>query len=113
MLHFTRESLVMRVDGDVLEIFRIRQFSERVPLAWLRVEVQPSIKGKLLVRLGTADPDQPLYEVFRKPQAAHGQVTDLIIATEEEPAYREFFTQVAQTCGRSVQAVSDAVPPHR
>jgi hypothetical protein len=27
-------------------------------------------------------------------------VVDLVIRTEEEPLYRQFFTQVAQACGR-------------
>jgi hypothetical protein len=92
----------LRVDGDVLEIFRRRVFSERVPLAWLVVQVQPSIKGRLMLRIMSGPSDVPLYEVFSKPQGARGSAIDLAIGVEEEPYYRQFFTQVAQACGRYI-----------
>jgi hypothetical protein len=101
-LEFKREYFILRVDGDVLEIFRKGAFSERVPLAWLAVQVQPSIKGRLVVQICSARNDLPLYEVLRKAKAVQGSAVDLVINTEEEPLYRQFFTQVAQLCGRPV-----------
>jgi hypothetical protein len=96
------QGLVLRVDGDVLEIFSRWAFSHRVPLAWLVVQVQPSIKGHLLVRIASARNDAPLYEVQHKAKSTQGSSVELVIRTEEEPIYRQFFTQVAQLCGRPV-----------
>jgi len=96
--------LVMRVDGDILEIFRRGAFSHRVPLAWLAVQVQPSIKGRLVVRIFSAREEMPLYEVMTKAKIMPGSSVELVIRTEEEPLYRQFFTQVAQVCGRPVVA---------
>jgi hypothetical protein len=101
-LEFSQDYFVLRVDGDVLEIFRRGAFSERVPLAWLAVRVQPSIKGRLVVQISSARDDLPLYEVLRKAKVTQGSSVDLVISTEEEPLYRQFFTQVAQLCGRPV-----------
>jgi hypothetical protein len=101
-LEFRQEGLVIRVDGDILEIFRRGAFSERVPLAWLAVQVQPSIKGRLVVRIGSSPVDLPLYEVMQKAKVMRGSAAELVISTEEEPLYRQFFTQVAQMCGRPV-----------
>lgn len=101
-LEFSDESLVLRVDGDVLEIFRRGAFSDRVPLAWLAVQVQPSIKGRMVVRIASARDDMPLYEVMQKAKVIPGSAVDWVIRTEEEPRYRQFFTQVAQLCGRPV-----------
>lgn len=101
-LEFSREGLVLRVDGDVLEIFSRGAFSHRVPLAWLAVQVQPSAKGRLIVRMASSRDDMPLYEVMQKARVAPGSAVDWVIRTEEEPLYRQFFTQVAQLCGRPV-----------
>ena len=62
--------------------------------------VQPSLKGRLIVRVMSATDDLPLYEVLPKAQARHGSSIDITISTEEEPLYRQFFAQVAQQCGR-------------
>jgi hypothetical protein len=101
-LEFSHEGLVLRVDGDILEIFSRGAFSHRVPLAWLAVQVQPSIKGRLVVRIASARDDMPLYEVMQKAKITPGSAVELVIRTEEEPFYRQFFTQVAQSCGRPV-----------
>jgi len=101
-LELKLEDLILRVDGDVLEIFRKRLFSERVPLAWLAVKVQPSIKHRLMLRIMSEPGDIPLYEVFSKAQLVLGDSVDVIINVEEEPYYRQFFTQVAQVCGRYI-----------
>ena len=102
MLEFRQEALILRVDGDVLEIFRRGVFSERVPLAWLAVQVLPASKGSLIVRIGSAHDDAPLYEIMQKANTARRNAVEVIIRTDEEPLYQQFFAQVAQTCGRSV-----------
>jgi hypothetical protein len=101
-LVFRQEQLILRADDDVLEIFRSGAFSERVPLIWLAVQVQPSIKGKLLLRMMSTSRPEPLYQVLPKAKATIFSAVDVIIATEDEPLFRDFFTQVAQSCGRFV-----------
>jgi hypothetical protein len=101
-LEFSRDGLVLRVDGDVLEIFTRGSFSKRIPLAWLAVQIQPSIRGQLIVRLQSARDDGPLYEVLHKAKISRGDGVEFVIGTEEEPYYRQFFTQVARYCGRPV-----------
>jgi hypothetical protein len=101
-LVFSYDEMVMRVDGDVLEIFSRGAFSHRILLPWLAVQVQPAIKGRLTVKIASARHDLPLYEVMRKAAAMPGSGIERVIRTEEEPIYREFFIQVAQLCGRGV-----------
>ena len=101
-LEFSHDELAMRVDGDVLEIFPRGAFSHRVLLAWLAVQVQPSITGRLIVRISSARQDMPLYEVMPKARITPGSSVEHVIRTEEEPLFRQFFTQVAQSCGRPV-----------
>lgn len=65
-------------------------------------QVQPgSVKGTLVVRMTSASSDSPLYEVQAKPRPA-GSTVEAVIPAEAEPLYRQFFTHVAQLCGRSV-----------
>jgi len=101
-LEFRRDDLVIRVDGDVAEVFSRGAFSHRVLLDWLAVKVQPSIKGRLVVKITSASASSPLYEVQAKAKAVIGSTVEVVIATEEEPLYRQFFTQVGQLCGRPV-----------
>jgi hypothetical protein len=101
-LEFRHDGLVVRVDGDVVEIFRRGGFSHRLLLPWLTVQVQPSIRGRLVVRIMSASGDAPLYEVQAKARNRLGGSTELVIRTEEEPIFRQFFTQLAQQCGRPV-----------
>jgi hypothetical protein len=101
-LEFRREHVILRVDGDVLEIARPGSFSERVPLVWLVVQVQPSARGRLLLRLASADGDQPLYEVLPKAATRLGDSVDVIIGANDEPMYREFFAEVSRLCDRPV-----------
>jgi hypothetical protein len=101
-LVFSHEDLVMRVDGEVLEIFSRGAFSHRVLLGWLAVQVQPSIRGRLVMRIVSASKDVPLYEMQQKARNTPGSAVERVIRTEEEPVYRQFLTQVAQVCGRPV-----------
>jgi hypothetical protein len=102
-LEFRHGDTVVRVDGDVIEIFG-QGSSHRYLLRTLRVEVQPgSIKGTLVVRSASESADWPLYELYAKARYNRGDV-EAVIPIEDEPLYRQFFTQVAQLCGRSVVA---------
>jgi hypothetical protein len=101
-LEFRHDQLVVRVDGDVAEIFCRGSFSHRVLLAWLAVQVQPSIRGMLVVRITSAPADLPLYEVQAKARPVRGSTAEVVIKTEEEPLYRQFFTRVGQVCFRPV-----------
>jgi hypothetical protein len=101
-LVFSYDDMVMRVDGDVLEIFSPGAFSHRILLPHLAVQVEPAIKGRLIVKIASASLDRPLYQVMRKATGLVGSKVERVIRTEEEPMYREFFTQVAQLCGRGV-----------
>jgi hypothetical protein len=101
-LEFRHDELVVRVDGDVAEIFCQGAFSHRLLLAWLAVTVQASSRGRLVVRISSAPADSPLYEVQAKARPVRGSGVEVVIKTEEEPLYRQFFTQVGQLCGRPV-----------
>jgi hypothetical protein len=101
-LEFRHDELVVRIDGDVAEIFGRGAFSHRVLLAWLSVQVQPSIKGLLVVKITSAPADAPLYELQAKARPTRGSTVEVVIKTEEEPLYRQFFVRVGQLCGRPV-----------
>jgi hypothetical protein len=102
---FNYQGLIMRIDGDILEFFTLGAFSHRVPLAWLAVQVLPGIKGYVVLRIGSASHDDvPLYEWLRKPKVGLGSHIERSIRTEEEPLYRQFFTELAPLCGRPVVA---------
>jgi hypothetical protein len=101
-LEFRHDELVVRVDGDVAEIFFKGVFSHRLLLEWLAVQVQPSIRGRLVVRIASVPTDSPLYEVQAKARPTRGSAVEVVIKTEEEPLYREFFSRVGQLCGRPV-----------
>jgi hypothetical protein len=94
--------LIIRVDGDVAEIFTRGAFSHRLPLAWLEVQVQPSIKGHLIVKITSTQTDSALYEVLPKARPTRGSTIDIVIKTEEEPLFRQFFAQVGHLSGRPV-----------
>jgi hypothetical protein len=61
-----------------------------------------SSKGRLLLRLTSALDDQPLYELLPKARTRLGDSVDVIIAAEDEPSYRQFFTEVSRVCDRPV-----------
>jgi hypothetical protein len=98
-LEFRQRNVVMRVDGDVLEIFPAGSESVRVLLCWLAVSVVPHIKGQLLVRIFSTPDDVPLYEVVPKAKGMLGMVDEEAIRIEEEPIYRKFFMELAPLCG--------------
>ena len=105
-LEFARDNLIMRVDGDILEVWTPSYDSARIPLAWLLVRAHSFPKrNKFRVYIGKssdskANPDEPLYALAQNPVMNDALVCG--IDAEEEPAFRAFFTEVAQLCGRSV-----------
>jgi hypothetical protein len=101
-LVYSHESHIFLVDGDVLETFIGGESKQRVLLAWLAVQVFPLARGYLALQIGSAPPGMPLYEVLAKAKAmtGRGAIMQVHISPEEEPVLREFFTQVAQLCGR-------------
>jgi hypothetical protein len=107
-LVYRHEDHTFRVDGDVLEPFINGQCEHRILLSWLFVLVRPSNSKRWLeLVIGTLPPDKemPLYQVSQKLFGIKGayDVVRYTIRPEEEPALREFFTQVAQLCGRPVE----------
>ena len=103
-LEFRRGGMVVRVDDDVIEIFGEAGSSHRYLLPSLRAEVQPgSIKGTLVLRSASGPAAWPLYELYAKPRYRRGKL-EAVIPIADQPFYRQFFTQVAQLCGRSVAA---------
>jgi hypothetical protein len=50
----------------------------------------------------SAPVDSPLYEVQAKARPARGSTVEVVIKTEEEPLYHQFFGRVGQLCGRPV-----------
>jgi hypothetical protein len=100
---FNYQGFIMRVDGDVLEIFGMGAFGHRVPLAWVAVQVLPAYRGYVTVQIGSAShEDVPLYEVLRKPKVGLGSHIERSVRAEDEPMYRQFFTELEPLCGRAV-----------
>jgi hypothetical protein len=56
----------------------------------------------LVVKITSASADLPLYELQAKARPVRGSTVEVVIRTEEEPLYRQFFTRVGQLCGRPV-----------
>jgi hypothetical protein len=56
------------------------------------------------VKITSSPVDSPLYEVQAKARPTRGSTVEVVIKTEEEPLYREFFTRVGHVCGRLVVA---------
>jgi hypothetical protein len=104
-LVYSYEHHTFRVDGDVLETFLNGSSEQRVMLRWLLVRVTPRAKGKFALNIGSGSPDQPVYQVMPRVGASFGFSGSsllLYINPEEEPAIREFFTQVALLADRQV-----------
>ena len=99
---FVRDDHMMRVDGDVLEVFDVQYHARRIPLAWLAVRAEALRKNKVLIYIGQNNVDQPLYAQGKQVPDVRGDVLGIGIDAEEEPAFRTFFTEVARLCGRSV-----------
>jgi hypothetical protein len=97
-----REDHILRVDGDVLEVFDARYHARRFLLKWLAVRVETLRKSRMTIYIGQNNVDQPLYAKGKQTPAVRGDVLGIGIESEEEPTYRAFFTEVAQLSGRTV-----------
>lgn len=93
-----RPDITMRVDGDVLEVL-FPVTTERIPLTILAVRLERQRKNKVKMFIQRSAEDEPLYAWGWTP-TVKGQIWT--IDADEEPAYLEFFTEVAQLCGRTV-----------
>ena len=103
-----RDDHILRVDGDVFEAFSAQYHARRIPLVWLAVRVEAQRKNRVVVYIGQNNVDQPLYAHGKQTPDVRGDVLGIGIDAEEEPAFRAFFTEVAQLCGRSVAEISDS-----
>ena len=54
------------------------------------------------MKITSTSVDLPLYEVQAKARPVRRSTVEFVIKTEEEPLYRQFFTQVGQLCSRPV-----------
>ena len=104
---FVRDDHMMRVDGDVLEVFDAQYHARRFPLMWLAVRAEAQRKDRVLIYIGQNNVDQPLYAQGKQSPDVKGDVLAVGIEADEEPAYRAFFSEVARHCGRPVAETSD------
>jgi hypothetical protein len=96
----------MRVDGDVLEVLLpMRSDPARIPLSRLAIRLDRQGKQKLQLYIGQSVEPGPLYAWHWNPTIM-GSIW--MIGADEEPAYREFFTEVAESCGREMADDLDA-----
>ncbi|MGW2542096.1 hypothetical protein ACWC5I_14795 [Kitasatospora sp. NPDC001574] len=103
LLTFDHESLHLRVDRGVFELFSRGRSELRVPLRWLGALVyykKPDRPGQLFI--GTVrDPDAALYGTDR---AAFWYSTspEFRVPPGDEPLFRGYFTEVAALVDRRV-----------
>jgi hypothetical protein len=98
-----RDDNILRVDGDILEVFDARYHARRIPLIWLAVRVEALRKDRVVIYIGQNNVDQALYAHGKQTPAVRGDVLGIGMDAEEEPTFRAFFTEVAELCGRSVE----------
>ncbi|MEV4557867.1 hypothetical protein AB0K51_12800 [Kitasatospora sp. NPDC049285] len=102
-LTFDYESLHLRVDRGVFELFARGSSELRTPLRWLGVLVhykKPDRPGELFI--GTVrDPNTALYGTDR---AAfwYSTTPEFRVPLHEEPLFRAYFTEVAALADRRV-----------
>jgi hypothetical protein len=108
------EDMIMRLDGDVLEVFTAgANASRRTPLRWLAVRAEPLKKNRVQLTVGaknfnqvTQDVDLPLYAWAKLDGIYQQQI--FTIEADEEPAFRAFFEEAARACGRSVGQMGES-----
>jgi hypothetical protein len=111
-LELVWDDVIMRVDGDIFEVFTAQYF-RRTPLRWLIVRAEPLRNNRVQITVGQKNFDQivenadQLLYAWAKLDGAYEHLTFGIDA-DDEPAFRSFFAEVAQLCGRSVAPASDA-----
>jgi hypothetical protein len=101
-LELSGDGLLMRVEGGVFELFRVRHFhSFRTPLSWLTVRVEYRRSSQVRLTIGTAvHPGQALYGTTVQGRSEGGQ---LLLPVLEEQRFRAYFTQAAALAGRVVE----------
>jgi hypothetical protein len=115
-LVYSRDDHMFRVDGDVLETFIDGSSAHRVLLTRLMVRVLQYSKFSPTLYIGSAPLDEQLYEV-RAPNnhgaLGRGSPVRIEISSEEEPALRDFFDQVALLCDRPVASGVTVLPSEK
>ena len=103
-LEYRDERHIFRVDGDVLETFLTGESEQRILLPFLSVQVFPIGRNTLALTIGSAPLGTPLYEALPKAKVIKGRssYSQVNFSPEQEPALRQFFTQVALLCDRPV-----------
>lgn len=93
--------VLVRIDDAVIETFkRVVVGSQRTPLAWAGVQLQPRKGDVIRVSVGTSqDPSDPFYN----DHVLGGGGFSFDVPASEEPRLREFFDEAARRAGR---------PPH-
>lgn len=99
-LDLIRDSVILRFDGVVVELF-LRSFAKslRVPAAWLGVQVKAGKHDSVLLRFGTTNAGELLYG---PDVAVLGDYWPIDTTAAEVDAFRQFFAQVAAAVGRSI-----------
>jgi hypothetical protein len=93
----------LHVDGDVLEVF-FGTKTERIALDKIAVRLERRRKERVQISVQVAnDSSDPVYAWGWAP-TIRGHI--VMIDAADEPAFRQFFTQVAAACGRDVPAVT-------
>jgi hypothetical protein len=101
-LQLDRAGIRLQVDGDVLEIF-FGTKTERIPLDKIAVRLERRRKDRVQISVQVAnDSSDPLYAWGWAP-TVRGHI--VMIDAADEPAFRQFFTQVAAACDREVPAI--------
>ena len=103
-LELNRDDVLIRVDGDIVEfIFPGWPEPKRIPLRWLVVAAQPSRRKRVIMQVGSDAADRPLYSVTKR-SSMPGATFEWGVFEDDEPVFRDFFTELAASCGRVVDA---------
>jgi hypothetical protein len=103
MPDFARDGVLLRFDGVVVEVF-LREYDKslRVPASWIGVEIKPEKHDRTTLRVGTVNAGAPA--MYGPGISVMGNYWPIEIDNADEPAYRDFFAQVATAAGRPLSA---------
>jgi hypothetical protein len=112
-LELVWKDVIMRVDGEIFEVFTAGSASRRTPLRWLVVRAEALRNNRVQVTVGAKSSQQvmqnvdlPLY-AWAKLDGAY-QLDVFPLDADDELAFRAFFAEVAQVCGRSVAQMGES-----
>jgi hypothetical protein len=103
-LELNRDDVMTRVDGDIVEfIFPGWPEPKRIPLKWLVVAAHPSMRNRVVMQAGSEAAERPLYSMTKK-SSAPGTTFEWGVSEDDELVFLAFFTELAASCGRFVDA---------